>query len=559
MLHDKTGLLHLAAILKSRGIRYLVVSPGSRNAPIISVFCGSGDFECLSIVDERSAAYFALGLAQQQQQAVAIACTSGTAALNYAPAIAEAYYMQIPLLVLTADRPPEWVDQGDGQTIRQLGIFDNHLRKSVQLPHQIRNETDIWYNDRLISEALNAIFYPVPGPVHINIPFAEPLYGFDNQLHTKPKDVVLQQPEKQFDESQIVTLADKINDSKRLMLLVGQMKPNNKLNSLLNAFSAFPNVVVLTETTSNMYGERFHSCIDRSLSCMENLNTYRPDFLITMGNAVVSKRIKSYLRTSPIQYHWHIAEHAELVDSYMQLTDLIMLNETKFLEQLLPFVRKIDSNFADSWKQLKDVGRNRHTNILKEAPYSDMKIMEFIFGKIDKEMIIHLANSTPVRYAQLFEQNEGIQFFSNRGTSGIDGSISTAAGFAFASENLNLVITGDLSFFYDSNALWNQHLPQNLKIVLVNNGGGGIFRFIEGPSTTGLLEKYFEAAHQTTAEGIAQSFGLNYFAASDLESLHKQWDKFINENSSAAVLEIQSPAHLSGEVLHAYFEKLKSD
>lgn len=558
MLHDKTGLLHLAALMKKRGIEHLIVSPGSRNAPVVSVFCNDPDFKCQTIVDERSAAFFALGMAQQLGKAVAVVCTSGTAALNYAPAIAEAFYLQVPLIVLTADRPVEWIDQGDGQTIRQRSVFDAHVRKSVQLPQAIHNVDDLWYNDRLIAEVLNAVCYPVPGPVHINLPFSEPLYGFDHQLNTSPKDVELRIPEPVLSQTTLASLADSYNAATRKMLLIGQMPEDHKLNELIVKLALDTSIVVLTETTSNQAHDCFQACIDRSLSAMEQMVAYQPDFLITIGGPIVSKRIKGFLRNSSIKTHWNIGADAHLMDVYQHLTDSILMSAYDFFSQIIPLLKPANQLFPQLWTALNRNAQEKHRIYLNHCAYSDLKVLDFIFRHTPEDINIHLANSTPVRYAQLFDHPFKRRFFANRGTSGIDGSISTAAGFAYVSDTINLMISGDLSFLYDSNALWNKYMRHNFKIVVMNNGGGGIFRFIDGPASTNLLEDFFEASHQTSVKGIVEAHGLSYFQSSSLEDISSIWKSFLDEKSGAAVLEIFTPAKMSAKVLHCYFASITS-
>jgi 2-succinyl-5-enolpyruvyl-6-hydroxy-3-cyclohexene-1-carboxylate synthase len=557
MIHDKTGLLHLAEIMAMRGIKYLIVSPGSRNAPIVSVFCKHHDFKCLTIVDERSAAFFALGMAQQLGHTVAIACTSGSAALNYAPAVAEAFYQKIPLLVLTADRPIAWIDQGDGQTIRQQDVFANYIKKSLQLPQSVQNQDDLLYNDRLVSEALNACEYPLPGPVHINIPFTEPLYGFDQQVYTKPKDFTVLPAQSLISDKEISQIANDWKRFKKKMILVGQMAPNQRLEKQLAALSRFSDVVVLTETTSNVNHPGFIAWIDRSLGAVPKDDpAYAPDLLITIGGTIVSKQIKSYLRCAPVQAHWHIDPVEWQMDTYQKLTLTIPLKEESFFDQLMPKIQAIESSFSHAWKQLALKAEKNHQRFLQNCPYCDLKIFETIVQSVPSGYDIQLGNSTPVRYAQLFSFREAFRFDSNRGTSGIDGSISTAAGAAYATGQPTLMITGDLGFFYDSNALWNKHLPANLRIVVINNGGGGIFRFIPGPDTSGLMEEFFEAQHHTSAEHMAKSFGLDYYAANNIDELKDALVSFFKPAENAAILEVVSPASTSADTLRAYFKAL---
>lgn len=557
MLHDRMGLEYLADLMFQRSIRHLIISPGSRNAPIIDAFCKRRNFDCKAIVDERSAAFFALGMAQQLQQPVGIACTSGTAVLNFAPAIAEAYYQRIPLLVLTADRPVEFIDQGDGQTIRQQNVFANYIRKSVQLPQTIKTYDDLWYANRLVSEALNACSYPVPGPVHINLPFSEPLYGVKIPETPAPKDFQISETTASLSAKALKTLEREWHGAECKLLIAGQMPPNKNLEDQLRRMAADHSVTILTEATSNLNGPEFIAWIDRCLAAMpSDDNALKPDLLITFGGALVSKRIKGWLRKVPVKHHWHIDPVDIDMDTYKHLTRCIPMAAEEFFSQFRPPVIHSNIFYSARWRSLLARTRQAHHDFMAECPYTDLKIFESIVKNIPAGYHVQLANSTPVRYAQLFEYPHAFRFDSNRGVSGIDGSISTAAGAAFASGKPTLMITGDLGFFYDSNALWNKHLPKNLKIIMINNGGGGIFRYIDGPDQTGELEEFFEASHDTSAVHIARAFGLNYFLAVDLASLRTQLSAFFRESEKTSLLEIKSPAIESAATLRAYFKNL---
>jgi 2-succinyl-5-enolpyruvyl-6-hydroxy-3-cyclohexene-1-carboxylate synthase len=559
MVHDRMGLEYLAELMFQRGIRYLVISPGSRNAPIIDAFCKRRGFECLAIVDERSAAFFALGMAQQLQQPVAIACTSGTAPLNFAPAIAEAYYQRIPLLVLTADRPVEFIDQGDGQTIRQQNVFSNFIRKSIQFPQTIKTSDDLWYANRLASEALNACTFQVSGPVHVNLPFSEPLYGVNIPEAPAPKDIKVLQTEPVLSAEAKKELEAEWQASEKKLVIAGQLSPNSELEAVLKNLAKNPSVVILTEATSNLNGPEFIAWIDRCLGAIPaDDSSYAPDLLITFGGAVVSKRIKSWLRKAAVKTHWHIDPADLNMDTYQHLTRSIPMGPAGFFRQFLPMAGAGQGDYAEKWHSLSAHARQAHKKFLAKSPYSDLRIFEKIIENIPEGYDIQLANSTPVRYAQLFEYPHAYRFDSNRGVSGIDGSISSAAGAAFISQKPTLMITGDLGFFYDSNAMWNKHFPKSLKIIMINNGGGGIFRYIDGPDQTGMLEEFFEAKHDTSAENIVRAFGLDYFEASDAESLDKALKNFFRESEKPAVLEIKSPAVESAATLRAYFRNLSA-
>jgi 2-succinyl-5-enolpyruvyl-6-hydroxy-3-cyclohexene-1-carboxylate synthase len=557
MLHDRMGLGYLAELMLRRGIRNLVISPGSRNAPIIETFCKNKNFSCITIVDERSAAFFALGMAQQTRQPVAIACTSGTAPLNYAPAIAEAYYQRIPLLVLTADRPVEYIDQGDGQTIRQHGLYANYIKQSFQFPQSIKTADDLWYANRLTSEALNACLYPVAGPVHINLPFAEPLYGVAHYEAPEPKDFGVLQINHVLSGEAVSQLQEEWASYNKKLIIAGQMHPNLDLDIVLQGLAVNPSVAILAETTSNLNGLENIAWIDRCLAAMpENDELYQPDLLITFGGAVISRRIKAWLKKSKVKAHWHVDTADLNMDSYQRLTRSIPVESFQFFRQMRSNLATGTGEYSSIWKILSEKAGKAHQQIVSQCPYSDLKIFERIINCIPAGYDIQLGNSTPIRYAQLFEYRNTHRFFSNRGVSGIDGCLSTAAGAAFASQNPTLCITGDLAFFYDSNALWNKHFPKNLKIILINNGGGGIFRFLEGPDKSGLLEEFFEARHQTSAEHIVKAFGLDYFAAFDEDSLAHQLKSFFGQENTPALLEVHSPPEESAKILRNYFNRL---
>ena len=551
---EKTGLLSLARLMKDHGIKHLIVSPGSRNAPIVSVFCNDPFFNCLVIVDERSAAFFAFGMALSLQKPVAIVCTSGSAALNYAPAIAEAYYQKVPLLVLTADRPVEWIDQGDGQTIRQKDVFRNYIKASVELPERIHSSDDLWYNDRLISEAINAASYPVAGPVHLNMPFTEPLYGFSLKTEHQPKAVNLINIRHILPANELKTLNEIWKNSKGKMILVGQQHPTHTTRQWLEKLAQDPSVVLLSETTSNLNHPSFIQTIDRCLSVIgKDVKSFEPDLLISFGGHIVSKKIKAFLRQAEVKHHWHIDPVDFEMDTFQHLTTGIPMDPADFLEAFVPILPEGSGDFAKKWKSANDCSKVLHQDFLSAASWSDIVAFGEIFKALPSTYALHLANSTPVRYAQLFDFEREIKCFSNRGTSGIDGCTSTAAGACFANAEPSLLITGDLAFFYDSNALWNNYLNPLFRIIVINNQGGGIFRFIDGPSETGLLECYFEARHHTSANSLAEMNQLDYLTASDLDELKEQLPRFFAPSQKAVILEINTPPEDSSEQLKQYF------
>ena len=554
MISNKKEVQILAALMLEKGITNVVISPGSRNAPLINTFDGLAEFKCYNVVDERSAAFFAMGLALRQKQPVAIACTSGSALLNYAPAAAEALYQKVPLLILSADRPREWVDQGDGQTIRQENALQNVVKRSIALTGGMRDETEKWHNTRLINEGLNALTHQECGPVHINFPFSEPLYDMVDEPLTKAKSITMRGQQSAMGGDDLLALRKQWKLASKKMVLVGQLQADEHLEKMLNKISQEENIVVLTEKTSNIKGEKILSSIDNMIFSTDD-SALAPEMLITLGGQIVSKKIKAFLRQNKPQYHWHFSVSSEVQDTFMSLTDVISANPVDTLDAM-PLLWE-ESEYAEQWQQLDQKTSLLNHKYVKTLDFCDFTVFDSLLRSIPEGTTLHLSNSTPVRYAQLFPM-KNVVYQSNRGTSGIDGVISTAAGYASADNGLNILVIGDLSFFYDSNALWNHHYPNNLKIVLINNSGGGIFRFIPGPSDVPASEQHFVATHCTSAEGLVMNFGLKYSSASDQKSFEEKFDTLL-KSKDAEVLEVFTPAKENAEALRGYFRYLKEN
>jgi 2-succinyl-5-enolpyruvyl-6-hydroxy-3-cyclohexene-1-carboxylate synthase len=554
----------LVEICSIKGIKHVVIAPGSRNAPLTISFNRHPDFTCHSIVDERCAAFFAMGLAQQLNEPVAICCTSGTASLNFASAIAEAFYQKIPLLILTADRPPEWVDQMDGQTIRQSGIFKNYIKKSFDIPVDTDHPDDRWFTQRIASEAIESTLYPEAGPVHINIPFREPLYEVhDYANEALPKVFETTKTLLELPQSEIAKLQDTWNQYSKILIVTGLLQPNKALNEALNLLGEQNNVAILTETTSNVFGDNFNRSIDRIVVAIEDegASEYTPELLITLGGPVVSKKVKAFLRKNKPQEHWHINTSNDYVDTFQGLTKIIPVSPEKILPHFIT-EHKVDATYRENWLEKDNKLQGVFNNFLSEIEFCDLKAFELILDSIPNNSSVQLANSTAVRYSNLFDQpaQKELTCYSNRGTSGIDGTISTAVGAAKAKNDLTTVISGDLSFFYDSNALWISPFPQNLKIIVINNKGGSIFRIIEGPSKLEELEPFFEVKHNLNAEYIAKTFGIDYYFCNEETKLKEHLNSVYNDNiSRASLLEISTDNELNPEILKRYFKHLKQN
>jgi len=558
MTTDKLQVQHLVEICKRKGMKHVIISPGSRNAPLVIAFNREPEINCLSIVDERSAAFFALGIAQQTGKPVGIISTSGTAVLNYAPAIAEAYYQNIPLVAITADRPNEWIDQSVGQSIKQNNIYANYIKKSIELPVEPKSDNELWYSDRLVNEAINNAINGKRGPVHINIPFREPLYNLEVKSNAKVKITEIAQVVSTLDDIDLEPFVLKWKEYKKRIILTGMLSPNKNLNNILNTIAKDENTVVLTETISNLFGGHFIPCIDKVISSFSNDDkaNFKPDLLITIGNSVVSKMVKAFLQNNKAIEHWHIDENSEMPDTYQSLTDVIPLLPEVFFSQIAREIKPLQGNYRNLWKQRESNCEDLHDNYLNDTNFCDLKVYEKLLSSIPENSNLQLGNSTVVRYAQLFKPVTRYVYNSNRGTSGIDGCTSTAAGAAYSNNKPTTIITGDISFLYDSNALWNNYLSPNLRIIVINNSGGGIFRFLDGSSSIDESEQFFATPHNTDIEKITTAHNIPHFVCNSLASLDSVLDSFYLPADNTAVLEIKTPAEESANVLKEYFKML---
>ncbi len=551
MVYPKIPLAQsIIEIFRRKGIQHIVISPGSRNAPLTIGFAQHPDFKCYSIADERSAAFFALGLAQQLCKPVAVVCTSGSAVLNYYPAVAEAFYSQIPLVVVSADRPSSKIDIGDGQTIRQEGVLALHTVFNANLTEVASDE-----NDRLINEAINCAV-DQKGPVHINAPFEEPLYETLAEL-TVAVQVASTAVTDFFVPESLAEFGSIWNHSQKKLILVGVNMPNSLDQEIVNQLAKDPSVVVMIETTSNLHHPAIIDTIDTLITPFteEENRAFQPDILITFGGMVVSKRIKAFLRKYPPQHHWHI-DSLRAYDTFGCLSHHFKVSPNTWFPAFFQCTQTVTSNYRDYVLAIRANRREKTATYLASIPFCDFKVFEQVLPALPRYSQLQISNSSAIRYAQLFSIDSTIEVFCNRGTSGIDGSTSTAIGAAVGSNKQTTLITGDISFLYDSNALWNAYIPQNFTIILLNNGGGGIFRILPGHQETPIFTTFFETAHCFTAQHLAAMYGFEYFTASTQSTLADALSEIFKNAQRPRLLEIFTPTLENDRHLLTFFKSL---
>lgn len=535
----------------AKGITTIIISPGSRNAPLTIGFANNPAFKCYSIADERSAAFFGLGIAQQTKQAVALVCSSGSALLNYYPAFAEAFYSQIPLIVISADRPQSKIDIGDGQTIRQENVFANHSLFNANLI-----EEDSVQNEIKINEAINNAV-DKKGPVHINVPFEEPLYETVTELSVAVNVIASANDVQTISIEDLADYATIWNNSARKMILVGVNDPYSISDKTVEVLANDNSVVVLTETTSNLHHPSLINNIDTIITPFtnEDFEDFCPDILVTFGGMIVSKRIKAFLRKYKPKHHWHI-DTLRAYDTFGILTKHFEVDTNVFFDAFLPLTKTVDSDYFEKAQSVKHLRKQKSDLYLDRIPFSDFKVFNKVIPLLPKNSQLQISNSSAIRYAQLIDIDPSVEVYCNRGTSGIDGSTSTAIGAAVANGKQTVFITGDISFLYDSNGLWNTYIPKNFKIILINNGGGGIFRILPGHAETPVFNTFFETSHCLTAEHMAKMYGFDYTIASDEISLENSLTILYTRNERPAILEVFTPTLDNDKILLQFFKEL---
>jgi len=535
MSNLRQNLDFIAELLQQAGVVSWAVSPGSRNAPIVAGMLRRGDFKLHSFPDERCAGFAALGMSLAEKYPAGVICTSGTAVLNLYPAICEAFYQRVPMLVITADRPKELIDQWDGQTIHQKDIFEKHILASYEVP-DLDDDFSMPELETLIYEAVNIACGPIPGPVHINIPLRDPIYsGIEEEFefHSDLPDFIPFVSEKKIPDFSV--LKSDLSQYNKILLLFGQEVPNihveNAVRNLQNAFPVFADVCSNLQTFSVKNWE----C---ALSGSQVPEEFEPDLVISFGLSITSKSLKKYLQGLEFE-HWHISPAGFVGDPFQSNPRIIRNDPALFLESLIECGNESHQNYCNLWKQHCMKTDTENPIFLKKQFLNEFLNVKHILHLTGKEHALHLANSMTVRYAG-WAGNSTSEIYCNRGTSGIDGTMSTAIGYALKRPEQKVIcVTGDIGFFYDANALWTTLIPNNLRIIINNNFGGKIFEFIEGPNRIKELKPFVQTNHKMTASLIAAQYGLTYLSFQN-SITNEAIEDFLNL-PSAAILEIIYP------------------
>lgn len=561
MYSNKENVNILTSLLLEYGVSDAVVCPGSRNAPIVHNLSVCEAIRCRPVTDERSAAFYALGLAIATKRPTVVCVTSGSALLNVMPAVAEAAYQHVPLIVISADRPQQWIDQLDGQTIPQPDALGRFVRKAVQLPEP-HNDEERWLCRRLVNEAMHLATCRQGAPVHINVPISEPLFEFDTEQ--LPQLSRFNNIKRATIKDASMDMPDAFHDATRPMIVIGQLAHGTVSHETIRSLSE--KYVVMSEPLSNPSYMTIHfdEAIRYIVSDNSSINddeddktAYYPDYVIYVGDTLVSKPARRFLRNAKAPSCLITPDAAYIHDPLMTLTDIVEC-DTDSINALLASLCEVPDTdercrFHDRWQSFLDAYAAHADAYAPE--YSQMATVKYFeeqLADLDIDIRVHYANSSAVRLACIYAQH---YVWCNRGVNGIEGSLSTAAGFSLATNDMTVCVIGDLSFFYDQNALWNSNLRGNLRIILLNNRGGGIFRQLPGLSDSPAADDLVMASHENTAQGICTQNDIGYMSAKNMDEMQIGVVTLLTrESERPMLLEVFTDSNDDVKALEKYFK-----
>ncbi len=563
----------IAEVCARKGITQAILCPGSRCAPLTLAFVNHDDIKVRTISDERSAAFIATGMAQQTNSPVILVCTSGSAALNFAPAIAEAFFQQIPLIIFTADRPKEWIDQYDGQTIRQSSIFGVHVKKSFTLPQDYEHPDSVWFIQRTINEAVNLSEEFPKGPVHINAPFREPLYPALQEKISFSKNLQIVSTTKSISvlsEVDVEELKRKLNAFSKVLVVGGQLDFDDGLCKALEKFSTSNHAPAVGDVISNLHSNKNiirYSDTFLSVCGPDVQKSLQPELIITFGKSLISKNTKVFLRKFKPQEHWHIQPCGTAVDTFQSLTKIIHAQPKDVFKALTSekkekgFEHQKKENFLRIWQAEEHRTVRSMNPYFENATFSELALVREFILTLPARCNLHLANSMSVRYANFIgieAGKKGIHVYSNRGTSGIDGCTSTSVGHSLCNEIPNFLITGDMAFFYDRNAFWHNYPLPNLHVLVLNNHGGIIFNMIDGPGQVAEQNEFFVTQQKLSARHLATEYDFDYLHIDSLKKIKNSLKDFFTFDGKTKILEMESSQEENKKAFEEFKQHIKS-
>lgn len=532
----------LISLLKKYNIKHIVISPGGRSTPFVHSIEQDDFFHTYSVVDERSASFFAMGLAAELKEPIAVSCSSGTAVSNFVSAACESFYQQLPLLMISADRNHNYLYQQEEQMVPQEKLMEGFSKRIITLRH-VRDEKDFWYASRICNEALLELTTGEKGPVHINYivendyPINQGIVRFEKE--TLPNIKRIDRLSLEDSNEKWKSYAEKFKNSK-ILIVYGQNTPLSDAEiKMIEEFTNKYNCVISTDIISNLHVN--HSIntysICKTLN-QEEKNELSPDILITMNANSISMVKNVFAPMKENFQHIHVSSKGEVSDPFKCLPDVIACSPITFFKKFAELGNDNlpEHSYYNLWnKYYQRVGQNGLLNN-EELNYSALYVAQQLISKMPNNSLFHIANSMSIRMAAFFEPKEDINVYCNRGTNGIDGSMSAFIGQAHVSGKQSFLLIGDLSFFYDMNALWNKYVGKNVRIVVMNNSGGAIFYNYPGENNIPTIGKHIAAEHTTSIKDWVVSRGFKYLSATNKEEVNSAIEEMVKQDSDSPII-----------------------
>lgn len=522
-MHNDENVHLLIKLLKKHEIRLFVISPGGTNITLVKALQNDSYFKCYSVVDERSAAYFAIGLYLQTGSVVALSCTSAQATRNYVPGLTEAFYKKVPLLAITMSKHPRFTYQGYMQAPNQTSLPIDSVSKSFSLPF-IQSDSDFLHSSRVINEAILEVKQK-KCPIQINIPWQD--FEIEGVKHEEVKSI------SRFSASN--GLGQEIV-GKRILIVAGEHRPYTKEEILaISEFCSVYDSVVYVNCLSNIHtaynvnGNLFFS----SMKIESELRNVFPDIIITIGGQTGDYPLYNTLSKQNYRAeHWSINEYGNIEDTYDKLTRVYAMPILDFFTQATNKEMKSSHSYLTLWKSIEEKYK-RDIDI----PLSNTYLAQQLSPKIPENSILNLAILNSLRNWNLFLLSPTITCYANVAAFGIDGCMSMFIGESFETNNLCFLIIGDLAFYYDINAVGIRGIGNNVRILLINNNGGMEFKLNCGKNTE--YDKYISAAgHFRNAKGWAETCGFDYISADTKEDVLSNIPMFTSKNEKPIIFEV---------------------
>lgn len=540
----------IIALLKEYGIRRCVLSAGSRNLPFVHSVEEDPYFECYSVVDERSAGYFALGLAQQSAEPVVISCTSSTATCNYWPPVAEAFYQNVPLVVLTSDRDPAKLGQLEDQMIDQVGMYDRHVRKSVNLPI-VRDDGDFHYCWRLVNEALLELDHHGGGPVQINVPSR--WYSTSFTVSELPRVRRITRVDHETSDVEWRNRAAKLRSCSRVLVACGQGVPSDSLKKALEGFFGCYNSAIAVEYMSNALVDgsvNTSVCFDSRYVTPKKFAEFVPEVVISYGGNIM-QGLKEMLRGSNADMeHWLIDEGGKVCDAFGHITSVFECSPEFFFRRMTELV---GDGAANDMIYYNSIASYAASVVYPEFEWGNIYAIKNVVERIPSGSVLHLSINDSIRIANFFRLQPNISVYANIGTHGIDGCMSSLMGQSQTAEGLAFLVTGDLAFFYDMNSLRIRHVGSNVRILLCNNHGGEEF-YYNGIWQNASSDLHTSARHSAVAGPWAESCGFRYLRADDKKSFDAALPEFLADSDRPILFECFSEMREDAKDIYDFYD-----